>query len=487
MAKSVSEIASSVRAGDAKAIDTVATALSQLKAVQPELLALGDVSESSALAAAERVDERVARGEDLPLAGVAFTAKGNICTTAGTTTAGSRILAGHESPYAATAVARLESAGAVCVGKTNLDEFGMGSSTENSAYEVVRNPWRTECVPGGSSGGAAALAAATRGMIHLGSDTGGSIRQPASYCGVTGFKPTYGRVSRYGLLAFGSSLDQIGCLQATASECARVLSVIGGHDPMDSTTSARALATEPLSSLKESVDGLRVGVAPDLFPPGIDAGVEEHVRAGVEHLRGLGAEVVEVEIPHAEYANPVYVLISAAEASSNLARYDGVHYGHRASDADDLLDLYARSRSEGFGAEVQRRIMIGTFVLSAGYYDAFYNKACRVRTLLRRDFEAAFERVDVIACPTSPVPAFALGERLSDPLALYAVDVLTVPANLAGIPGVSIPCGFTPEGLPIGLQLLGRQFEDDVVLSVAHTYQQSTDWHERPPPVNAWS
>ncbi len=480
------EVRDAVRGGAAKASETVAEALRQLRQIQPELESLTQILDAEAAEAAERVDRRLAAGgEDLPLAGVPFTVKDNICTLQGRTTAGSRILENFVAPYAATAVKRLEDAGAVCVGKTNMDEFGMGSSTENSALNVTRNPWMTTHVPGGSSGGAAATCAATRGMIHLGSDTGGSIRQPAAYCGVTGFKPSYGRVSRYGLLAFASSLDQIGCLQASAAECALALRVMGGRDPLDTTASSRELPGG-LDALEPRVKGLRIGVPKEYFPAGLDPEVEDRVRGGIDLLRDLGAEIREVSMPHTAHANPVYVLISAAEASSNLARYDGVHYGYRTPDPGDLLDLYARSREEGFGAEVKRRIMIGTFVLSTGYYEAFYSKACKVRRLIRGDFEAAYRDVDVLACPTSPVPAFAIGERMDDPLKLYAVDILTVPANLAGVPGVSIPCGFVSAGLPVGLQIYGRPFEDDVILSLAHAFQEATDYHRQPPKVRAW-
>ena len=483
------QVRNRVRAGEISAVESIDAALTQLDRADRELKALTQVLASESKQAAKTVDARLAAGETLPLAGVPFTAKDNIATVIGETSAASRILRGHRSPYNATVIDRLEAAGAVCVAKTNMDEFGMGSSTENSSLHPTRNPWRTTHVPGGSSGGAAAISAATRGMIHLGSDTGGSIRQPASYCGVTGFKPTYGRVSRYGLLAFASSLDQIGCLQASAAECAAVFDAIAGDDPMDTTCSPRPL--DPIGPLDGGrLDGVKLGVPKEFFPAGVDAEIESEVRAAIEQFAALGAEIREVSMPHVEHANPVYVLISAAEASSNLARYDGIHYGHRASEAGDLAELYSRSRVEGFGPEVQRRIMVGTFVLSSGYYDAFYAKACRVRNLIRRDFERAFESVDAVIGPTSPVTAFAAGERVADPLALYAVDVLTVPANLAGVPAVSIPCGFSggaPAELPVGIQLFGRHFEDERLLRVAHAFQTATDHHLRTPPVCAWN
>jgi aspartyl-tRNA(Asn)/glutamyl-tRNA(Gln) amidotransferase subunit A len=382
-------------------------------------------------------------------------------------------------------VERLTAAGAILMGKTNMDEFGMGSSTENSSVRVTRNPWRTTHVPGGSSGGAAALAASVRGMVHLGSDTGGSIRQPASYCGVTGIKPTYGRVSRYGLLAFASSLDQIGPIAQSARDCALALQVMAGADPMDSTA-AQVPVPDYLAELARGVSGLRLGVVREYFPEGVEPEVKDRVLEAVETFRSLGVRVEEVSLPHARFANPTYVLVSAAEASSNLARYDGVHYGFRAPEARTVLDLYSRTRVAGFGPEVKRRIMVGTFVLSSGYYDAFYLKALRVRRLIRRDFERAFERFDAVIGPTSPVPAFPIGDRMDDPLKLYAVDVLTVSANLASVPGISFPCGFTRGKLPIGAQIFGRPFEDSVVLRFAHAYQEATAHHRAEPPVAGW-
>jgi len=485
--RGVLEIRDAVRAGKLKATESVAEAFRQLRVVDPQLRATSQLFQAEAAKRAEEIDRRVARGEDQgPLAGVPFTVKDNICTRLGTTTAGSRILESYRAPYDATVVDRLERAGAICVAKTNMDEFGMGSSTENSAIVgPTRNPWKTTHVPGGSSGGAAALAASTRGMIHLGSDTGGSIRQPASYCGVTGIKPTYGRVSRYGLLAFASSLDQIGVLEANARECAAALQVMAGRDPMDST-SAEKPVPDFLAEIERDVKKLKVGVPREYFPDAIDAEVRDRAREGIETLKSLGVEVREVSLPHTQYANPTYVLISAAEASSNLARYDGVHYGHRTAKPGSLNDLYARSRVEGFGPEVKRRIMVGTFVLSAGYHDAFYNKACKVRKLIRQDFEKAFREVDAVICPTSPVTAFPIGARIDDPLKLYAVDILTVPANLATVPGASFPCGFTRERLPVGLQIYGRPFEDATVLRLAHAFQKATRHHLEPPPVRAW-
>jgi aspartyl-tRNA(Asn)/glutamyl-tRNA(Gln) amidotransferase subunit A len=482
----VLEVREAVRSRRLKAVDAVRDAIRQIRKVDPVLRAASQVFEEEALGRAAEIDRMLERGEDPgPLAGVPFTVKENICTRLGRTTAASKILETHHAPYDATVVEKLGRAGAVCVAKTNMDEFGMGSSTENSAFTPSRNPWKETHVPGGSSGGAAALAAATRGMIHLGSDTGGSIRQPAAYCGVTGLKPSYGRVSRYGLLAFASSLDQIGVLQASARECAAALEVLAGRDPMDSTSADRPVPSY-LEEAGRGAKGLKVGVPREYFPEGIDPEVRDRVVEGIETLRKLGVDVRDVSLPHTRYANPTYVLISGAEASSNLARYDGVHYGYRTARPSGLLDLYSRSRVEGFGPEVKRRIMVGTFVLSAGYHDAFYNKACKVRKLIRRDFDQVFREVDAVVCPTSPVAAFAIGEKIDDPLKLYAVDVLTVPANLASVPGGSFPCGFTRAGLPVGLQVYARPFEDGSVLRIGAAFQDATRHHAAAPPLRAW-
>ena len=486
VSKIVIETRDRIRAGELSAAAAAEEALRQVEAVNPQIEAATDILREEALTQAAEIDRKLEAGEDAgPLAGVPFTVKSNICTLHGRTSAASRIIEDHVSPYEETAVRRLREAGAICVAKTNLDEFGMGSSTENSSIKVTRNPWKTTHVPGGSSGGAAALCSATSGMLHLGSDTGGSIRQPASYCGVTGFKPTYGRVSRYGLLAFASSLDQIGPLQHSALECALALGAMAGVDSMD-CTSRDVEVKDYVESASRDISGLRIGLAPELFPEGVEAEVRERVEQGIEVLRGLGAEVKEVSLPNARYANQAYVLVSAAEASSNLARYDGVHFGYR-SEAADLGDLYKNSRAEGFGPEVKRRIMIGTFVLSSGHYDAFYLKALRVRKLIQQDFERALGEVDAVICPTSPITAFPIGERMDDPMKLYAVDVLTVPANLASLPALSMPCGFSGEGLPVGMQIYGRQMEDDVVLRLANAVQSATDHHLQAPEVNAWA
>jgi aspartyl-tRNA(Asn)/glutamyl-tRNA(Gln) amidotransferase subunit A len=384
-------------------------------------------------------------------------------------------------PYDAAVVERLEAAGAVIVGKTNCDEFAMGSSTENSAYGVTRNPWNLERIPGGSSGGSAAAVAARMVPVALGSDTGGSIRQPAAMCGVVGLKPTYGRVSRYGLIAFASSLDQIGPMATSVEDAAIALSVIAGHDPRDATSGVAPLPDFTESSI-ESLKGVRVGVPRKLLSGGVDADVTAAFETALAVLRDCGATIHEIDLPHSRYAIPVYYLVANAEASSNLARYDGVRYGARI-EADALLDMYERTRGSKFGAEVKRRIMLGTYVLSAGYYDAYYLKAQQVRTLIRRDYDAAFEQVDIIALPTSPTAAFALGERTADPIQMYLADVFTVSANLAGVPAISVPCGFTPDRLPIGLQLTGRSMEEAAVLRTAGAYERVTSWAGETPPL----
>jgi aspartyl-tRNA(Asn)/glutamyl-tRNA(Gln) amidotransferase subunit A len=433
------------------------------------------LSEERALAQAERVDRLAAAGESLPpLAGVPVAIKDVMVTNGVRTTAGSKILENFVPPYDCTAVARLEAAGAVILGKLNCDEFAMGSSTENSAYRPVRNPRDTSRVPGGSSGGSAAAVAAGMAVATLGSDTGGSIRQPASFCGVVGVKPTYGRVSRYGLIAFASSLDHIGPFANTVTDAALILRTIAGRDPMDAT-SAGVPVPDYVAELDKPVKGLKVGVAKEYFGEGLDVEVRAAVEAAIQKLSELGCEIVSVSLPHTEFAIPAYYLVATAEASSNLARYDGVRYGFRAKNVTSLSDMYRRTRDGGFGMEVKRRIMLGTYALSAGYYDAYYLKAQKVRTLLARDFDEAFKKVDVIAAPTCPTPAFRLGDRVNDPLAMYLADIYTVTANLAGIPGISVPCGVNHEKLPIGLQLFARHFDEATMLRVAHAYEKSTN------------
>ncbi len=426
-----------------------------------------------ALAQAARLDKLADKGDALPpLAGVPLAIKDVLVTKGVPTTAGSKVLKDFIPPYDCTAVARLEAAGAVILGKTNCDEFAMGSSNENSAYRPVRNPRDQSRVPGGSSGGSAAAVAANLCVAALGSDTGGSIRQPASFCGVVGLMGTYGRVSRYGLIAFASSLDHIGPLAKTVKDSAILLQVIAGRDPMDST-SAEVAVPDYVEEIGQPVGGMKVGVPKEYFGEGLDGEVRGAVQAALQQMAKLGCEVVDISLPHTAYAIPTYYLVATAEASSNLARYDGVRYGHRAARAQSLADLYRRSRDEGFGPEVKRRIMLGTYALSAGYYDAYYLKAQRVRTLLTRDFEDAFRKVDVIVTPTSPTPAFRLGEKMDDPLSMYLADIYTVTADLAGIPGISVPCGDSKTGLPIGLQILGRHFDECSVLRLAHAYEHS--------------
>jgi aspartyl-tRNA(Asn)/glutamyl-tRNA(Gln) amidotransferase subunit A len=457
---------------------TTATALAadfydRIRKKDSEIGAFLTLCEERALNQAGLIDQMAAEGQPLPpLAGVPVAIKDVMVTRGVRTTAGSKILDNFIPPYAydCTAVARLEAAGAVILGKLNCDEFAMGSSNENSAYHVVRNPRDTSRVPGGSSGGSAAAVAAGIAVATLGSDTGGSIRQPASFCGVVGLKPTYGRVSRYGLIAFASSLDHIGPFAKTVKETALVLRTIAGHDPMDAT-SAEVEVPDYLAELEKPVEGLRIGVAKEYFGSGLDPEVRAAIETAIQKLAELGCEVVPVSLPHTEYAIPTYYIVATAEASSNLARYDGVRYGFRAK-AGTLSEMYRLTRDGGFGMEVKRRIMLGTYVLSAGYYDAYYLKAQKVRTLLTRDFDEAFKKVDVIAAPTCPTPAFKLGEKVDDPLAMYLADIYTVTANLAGIPGISVPCGENHEKLPIGLQLFARHFDEGTLLRVAHTYER---------------
>jgi aspartyl-tRNA(Asn)/glutamyl-tRNA(Gln) amidotransferase subunit A len=426
-----------------------------------------------ALEQVDCIDRMAAEGKPLPpLGGVPVAIKDVMSTRGVRTTAGSKSLAKYIPPYDCTAVARMEAAGAVILGKTNCDEFAMGSSNENSAFHPVHNPRDLSRVPGGSSGGSAAAVAADMAVVALGSDTGGSIRQPASFCGVVGLMPTYGRVSRYGLIAFASSLDHIGPLTKTVKDAAIVLQTIAGRDPMDST-STDVPVPDYVAELQKPVRGLKLGVAKEYFGDGLDDEVRHAVESAIDKLRILGCEVVPVSLPHTPYAIPTYYLIATAEASSNLARYDGVRYSYRAPGVKSLSEMYRRSRDDGFGAEVKRRIMLGTYALSAGYYDAYYLKAQRVRTLLTRDFEEAFHKVDAIVTPTSPTAAFRLGEKSNDPLAMYLADVYTVTADLVGIPGISLPCGETREKLPIGLQILGRHFDESTILRVAHAYEQA--------------
>jgi len=475
-------IRNDIAAGRLSAVEACRAALDRIVTVNASLNAFNLIAGDRAIARAEEIDRRRAAGEPSgPLAGVPIAIKDNIDVRGMLTTASSRILRDFIPPYDATVVRRLEAAGAVIVGKTNCDEFAMGSSNENSAFGPVHNPWALDRIPGGSSGGSAAAVAARCAPVALGSDTGGSIRQPAACCGVVGLKPSYGRVSRYGLLAFASSLDQIGPFGRTVADAATVLSVIAGADPCDATTSTEQVP-DFSGSLTGRVSDIRIGVPRAFVSEGVDDQVRRAYEAALETLRAEGATLVDIDLHHAKYAVPVYYLVCTAEASSNLARYDGVKYGYRAAAVkDNLKEMYSRTRDEGFGPEVKRRIMLGTYVLSAGYYDAFYLKALQVRTLLRRDYDQAFEHADVVAMPTMPTPPFRLGEKTDDPLQMYLADVFTVSANLAGLPGVSVPCGFSNDGLPIGFQLTGRMFDEATLLRVADAYERVTDWHRRSP------
>lgn len=481
-------IAQEVADGRRTATEVCQAAIDRIESVGPLLNAFITTDPERALARAADLDRRRDNGERLgPLAGVPIAVKDNICVRGMRTTASSRILDQFVPPYDATVINRLEMAGAVIVGKTNCDEFAMGSSNENSAYGPVKNPWATDRVPGGSSGGSAAVVAAGCVPLALGSETGGSIRQPAAFCNVVGLKPTYGRVSRYGLLAFASSLDQIGSFGRTVADATLALSVMAGADPRDATAAREPVPDLP-AALSGNIKSLRVGVPRDILREGVEEGVQRAFDNAVDKLKLLGADIIDIALPHAKYAIPVYYLVATAEASSNLARYDGVKYGHRANltDIDDINLMFSRTRKEGFGLEVKRRIMLGTYVLSAGYYDAFYLKAQQVRTLLRRDYDKAFSTVDVVAMPTSPVPPFRLGERTADPLQMYLADIFTVSANLVGLPAISVPCGFVEEDgnrLPVGLQLMGRMFDEPTILRVGDAYERATDWHIQHPTV----
>jgi len=460
--------------------------LERIEALDPQVRAFLTITREQALRQAAEADARFGAGRPRsPLDGVPIALKDVLCTRGIRTTCGSRILESFIPPYDATVVARLAEAGAVLLGKLNMDEFAMGSSTENSAFFSTRNPWDLTRVPGGSSGGSAAAVAADMAVAALGTDTGGSIRQPGAFCGVVGLKPTYGRVSRYGLIAFASSLDQIGPLTKDIEDAALVLQVVAGHDPMDST-SVDVPVPDYRAEMGRGIEGLRIGIPAEYFIEGLDPEVEAAVRAAIKTLEILGARTQPVSLPHTEYGLAAYYLIAPAEASSNLARYDGVKYGLRVPKARDLIEMYSRTRAAGFGAEVKRRVMLGTYALSAGYYDAYYGKAQRVRTLVSRDFQQAFERVDVIAAPTTPGVAFKFGEK-EDPLQMYLNDIFTIPGNLSGLPGVSVPAGFTMAGLPIGLQLIGRAFDEAALLRVAHAYERATEWRRRKPALEAKS
>jgi aspartyl-tRNA(Asn)/glutamyl-tRNA(Gln) amidotransferase subunit A len=477
--ETVTQLSASLRQRKFSATELTQSLLARVERAQPELNAFISIEAESALAAAAAADRRLAAGDAPALTGIPIAHKDLFCTEGVRTTCGSRMLANFVSPYDATVVARLRAAGSVLVGKTNMDEFAMGSSNETSYFGPVRNPWDLSCVPGGSSGGSAAAVAARLLPATTGTDTGGSIRQPAALCGVTGLKPTYGRVSRFGMVAFASSLDQAGVLARSAEDCALLLGVMAGFDTRDST-SVDAPVPDYRASLDRPLRGLRVGLLQEFFDKGLDPKVEACIRAGLEVLRGQGAQLKEVSLPSLPHSVPTYYVVAPAECSSNLARFDGVRFGHRCENPRDLTDMYERSRGEGFGAEVKRRIMTGTYVLSAGYYDAYYLKAQRVRALIAEDFKRAFTEVDVLVSPTTPTPAFAIGAKMNDPVTMYLNDIYTIGANLAGLPGISVPCGFVG-ALPVGMQIIGGHFTEERILNVAHRFQLETDWHKRAP------
>ncbi len=463
-------------------VELTKAVLNRIEKTEDKLNSFVTIAGDEAMKSAKAADEMIAAGKARPLTGVPLAIKDIFCTKGLLTTCSSKMLSNFVPPYDATTVSRLKAEGAVIVGKTNMDEFAMGSSTETSHFGTTKNPWDITKIPGGSSGGSATSVSADQCIASLGTDTGGSIRQPASLCGMVGLKPTYGRVSRYGVVAFASSLDQVGPMTKDVEDCAILLGSIAGFDPKDST-SIKNDVPDYKAMLSGDIKGLKIGVPKEYFVDGMDEEVAQAVRKSIDDMKSMGAEIVEISLPHTEYAVAVYHIVAPAEASSNLARFDGVKFGHRASDVDGLIDMYKKTRSEGFGEEVKRRIMLGTYALSAGYYDAYYLKAQKVRTLIARDFKEAFEKCDVIVTPTTPTTAFGIGEKNDDPLQMYLSDVLTISCNLAGIPGISIPCGFSKAGLPIGLQMLGNHFDEATILRAAHAYEQSTAWHKERPVI----
>ena len=477
---SVAQLVKGLREGQFSSEELTRTLLDRIKALDPQLNSVITLAEDHAMQQARAADARLAAGEAETLTGIPMIQKDIFCTKGIKTSCGSRMLDNFVSPYDATVIEKLNAAGAITLGKANMDEFAMGSSNETSYYGAVKNPWDLERVPGGSSGGSAALVAAGFVPLATGTDTGGSIRQPASLCGITGLKPTYGRVSRYGMIAFASSLDQAGPMTRSAEDAAILLNTMAGFDPRDSTSIDQPVP-DYTTTLNDDLRGLRIGLPKEYFGEGLDAGVAACLDAAINEYKKLGAEVVDIELPNTHLAVPVYYVVAPAECSSNLSRFDGVRFGYRCQDPVDLEDLYKRSRGEGFGAEVKRRIMIGTYALSAGYYDAYYLKAQQIRRLIRDDFVRAFEKVDVIMGPTAPTVAFKLGEKTADPVSMYLSDIDTIAVNLAGLPGMSIPAGFTDK-LPVGLQIIGNYFDEARILNVAHKYQLETDWHRQTPP-----
>ncbi|WP_334292341.1 Asp-tRNA(Asn)/Glu-tRNA(Gln) amidotransferase subunit GatA [Tepidibacter formicigenes] len=472
------EVSEKIKNKEITSLELTESILNRIKEVEPKVDSFISLTEEYAINKAKEIDEKIAKGENLsPLAGVPMAVKDNICTDGIKTTCASKMLENFVPPYDATAIKRLNKAGAVMVGKTNMDEFAMGSSTENSAFKKTKNPWDLTRVPGGSSGGSASAVAAGQAFYSLGSDTGGSVKQPASLTGLVGLRPTYGRISRYGLIAFGSSLDQIGIFAKDVTDCALVLREMAGKDNMDGT-SANVEVPDYTKYLDNNIKGLKIGVPKEYFGQGVDEDVKNAVLKGIELLKEMGAQVKEISLPHTDYAVATYYVLAPSEASSNLARFDGIRYGYRANEYNSLEDLYIKSRSEGFGDEVKRRIMIGTYALSAGYYDAYYKKALKVRTLIKDDFVKAFEDVDVIITPTAPNVAFKIGEKTSDPMTMYMEDICTIPSCLAGVPGMSIPCGFK-NGLPIGMQIIGNHFDEATMLKVAYAFECATDFKNK--------
>ena len=467
---------------DVSSVEVTRAVIDRINATDDKINSFVTTVPEEAIKAAEKADKAIASGDATPLTGIPIAVKDIFCTKGILTTCSSKMLSNFTPPYDATSISKIKAEGAVILGKTNMDEFAMGSSTETSFYGTTKNPWDLERIPGGSSGGSASSVAADQCIASLGTDTGGSIRQPASLCGIVGMKPTYGRVSRYGVVAFASSLDQVGPMTKDVEDAAILLGSVAGYDPRDSTSINREVP-DYRQLLTGDIKGLKIGVPKEYFIDGMESEVETAVRKAISGLEELGAETIEIALPHTDYAVAVYYIVAPAEASSNLARYDGVKYGFRSKEAKELLEMYKTTRAEGFGQEVKRRIMLGTYALSAGYYDAYYLKAQKVRTLISNDFKEAFKQCDVIVTPTVPSPAFKAGEKTTDPLQMYLSDIFTISCNLAGLPGISLPCGFSDSGLPIGLQLIGNHFDEATVLKTAHAYEQTTDWHKRKPVI----
>lgn len=467
---------------EVSSVEVTRAVIDRIETTDDKINSFVTVVPEEAIKAAEKADKAIASGEAAPLTGIPIAVKDIFCTKGILTTCSSKMLSNFTPPYDATSVSKIKAEGAVIVGKTNMDEFAMGSSTETSFYGTTKNPWDLEYIPGGSSGGSASSVAADQCIASLGTDTGGSIRQPASLCGIVGMKPTYGRVSRYGIVAFASSLDQVGPMTKDVEDAAILLGSVAGYDPRDSTSINREVP-DYKQLLTGDIKGLKIGVPKEYFIDGMESDTEAAVKKAITELENLGAKTIEISLPHTDYAVAVYYIVAPAEASSNLARYDGVKYGFRSRETKDLLEMYKTTRAEGFGQEVKRRIMLGTYALSAGYYDAYYLKAQKVRTLISNDFKEAFEQCDVIVTPTVPSPAFKAGEKTTDPLQMYLSDIFTISCNLAGLPGISLPCGFSDRGLPIGLQVMGNHFDEATVLKTAHAYEQSTDWHKRKPVI----